>query len=97
MCQQGVNFFKAAIDQPSKNFFCWCGPAAKKQPGTQRLQKILPIGEDAKQVLCFAGAGIFSVQEALQLACILHCKKPSSLAMLCMLAKMPPSWHFGDN
>lgn len=33
---------------------------------TQRLQKILPIG-DAKQVLCFAGAGIFSVQEALNL------------------------------
>jgi len=32
---------------------------------TQRLQKILPIG-DAKQVLCFAGAGIFSVQEALK-------------------------------
>ena len=38
---------------------------------TQRLQKILPItggnGGDAKQVLCFAGAGIFSVQETLKL------------------------------
>eukprot|EP00438_Fugacium_kawagutii_P032269 Skav209900 [mRNA] locus=scaffold2642:418051:456034:- [translate_table: standard] len=33
---------------------------------TQRLQKILPIGPDAKQVLCFAGAGIFSVQETLK-------------------------------
>lgn len=36
---------------------------------TQRLQKILPIGPDAKQVLCFAGAGIFSVQETLLLGC----------------------------
>lgn len=36
---------------------------------TQRLQKILPIKDagDAKQVLCFAGAGIFSVQETLNL------------------------------
>ena len=34
---------------------------------TQRLQKILPIGSEAKEVLCFAGAGIFSVQEALKL------------------------------
>ncbi|CAK9017018.1 unnamed protein product [Durusdinium trenchii] len=33
---------------------------------TQRLQKILPIGDEAKQVLCFAGAGIFSVQETLK-------------------------------
>ena len=40
---------------------------------TQRLQKILPIKDstgDAKQVLCFAGAGIFSLQETLKLRAI---------------------------
>ncbi|CAJ1419776.1 unnamed protein product [Effrenium voratum] len=35
----------------------------------KRLEKILPIGE-GQQVLCFAGAGIFSVQEALRLGLV---------------------------
>jgi len=32
----------------------------------RRLNKILPIGDDASQVLCFAGAGIFQLQRELQ-------------------------------
>ncbi|CAE8635991.1 unnamed protein product [Polarella glacialis] len=32
----------------------------------RRLDKILPLGEDGKQVLCFAGAGIFTLQERLK-------------------------------
>ncbi|CAE7486773.1 dld [Symbiodinium pilosum] len=32
----------------------------------RRLNKILPIGADASQVLCFAGAGIFELQRELQ-------------------------------
>ena len=32
----------------------------------RRLNKILPVGADANQVLCFAGAGIFQLQKELQ-------------------------------
>lgn len=32
----------------------------------RRMNKILPIGEDGHQVLCFAGAGIFDLQDKLQ-------------------------------
>eukprot|EP00746_Dinoflagellata_sp_MGD_P032501 gnl/MRDRNA2_/MRDRNA2_177380_c0_seq1.p1 gnl/MRDRNA2_/MRDRNA2_177380_c0~~gnl/MRDRNA2_/MRDRNA2_177380_c0_seq1.p1 ORF type:complete len:674 (+),score=105.98 gnl/MRDRNA2_/MRDRNA2_177380_c0_seq1:166-2022(+) len=35
----------------------------------RRLDKILPIGEEGHQVLCFAGAGIFDLQDKLQKDC----------------------------
>mmetsp|Transcript_80826 Transcript_80826/g.142549 ORF Transcript_80826/g.142549 Transcript_80826/m.142549 type:complete len:652 (+) Transcript_80826:30-1985(+) len=32
----------------------------------RRLDKIVPVGKDVKQVLCFAGAGIYSLQEKMK-------------------------------